>query len=101
MENPEGEEVKSLKLLRWLVTVLTAVMIVGFVILIGFLVTQFPGREDGMVLPESITLPDGSQAVAFTQGSDWYAIVDQSDTILIFDRISGDLRQQIAINPAQ
>ena len=97
MENPEGEEVKSLKVLRWLVTFLTAVMIVGFVILIGFLVTQFPGRDKGMALPDEIQLPDGTVPVAFTQGPDWYAVVSASDTILIFDRESGELRQTIKI----
>ena len=97
MENPEGEEVKSLKLLRWLVTVLTAVMIVGFVILIGFLVTQFPGRDDRLAVPDAITLPDGTVPVAFTQSMDWYAVVSADDQILIFDRESGELRQTVAI----
>ena len=36
-------------------------------------------------------------AVTFTQGPDWYAVVTQEDVILIFDRMTGELRQRVAI----
>ncbi len=98
MEEPSESEVRSLKFLRGLVTVLTAVMIVGFIILIGFLVTQFPGTSDGVALPDTITLPDGSTPVAFTQAPGWYAVVTAEDQILIFDRASGELRQTVQID---
>lgn len=48
-------------------------------------------------LPEVITLPSGAQATAYTQGSDWYAVVTEGDEILIFDRASGQLRQTLRI----
>ncbi len=96
-EAPDNSEFRSLRLLRVLVTVLTAVMIVGFIILIGFLVTRFPGAKQGVALPEAISLPEGVRAQAFTQGNDWYAVVTEADEILIFDRDSGALRQRVRI----
>ena len=96
-EAPGGDEVKSLRLLRHLVTTLTVVMIVGFIILIGFLVTRFPSGKKTLDMPASITLPDGTVPVAFTQTATWYAVVTEADTILIFDRASGKLRQTIKV----
>ncbi len=78
-----------------MVTVLTAVMIVGVVVVIGLLVTRL--SSDTPVLPSEITLPDGATGTAFTQGGDWYAVVTDKNEILIFDRLTGALRQTIAI----
>jgi len=76
------------------VLALTVVMIAGFVILIGTLVVSL--NRQGPVLPDSIALPDGATAVAFTQSSDWFAVVTDNDRILIYDR-TGALRQEVAI----
>ncbi len=73
---------------------LTVVMIAGFVILIGTLVLSLNRR--GPVLPESVALPDGAAAVAFTQGDDWFAVVTDDDRILIYDR-TGALRQTVQV----
>jgi len=89
-------EVKSLVLLRRLVTALTAVMIVGFIVLIGFLVTRFPG-SGGVDVPDEITLPDGTVPVAYTQTRDWVAVVTGKDWILIYDRGSMELIQTVEI----
>ena len=70
-------------------------MIVGFIVLIGFLVTRFPG-SNSLTMPDQITLPDGTMPVAFTQTADWYAIVTNDNTILIYNP-DGTLRQEIAI----
>ena len=96
-EVPQTGEPGHLKFLRRLVTVLTTVMIVGFVVLIGFLVTRFP-KTASLPLPDQITLPDGSTPVAFTRGPDWYAVVTQDNEILIFG-LDGALRQTIAVTP--
>ncbi len=84
------------KYLRVLVTALTATMIIGFIIIVALFVTRFTGSAD-VTLPASITLPDGTVVSAFTQGSDWYAVVTAGDAILIFDRATGQLRQTIRI----
>lgn len=96
----EPPEPANLRLLRRLVTVLTATMIAGFLILIALLVIRLPditGGDSALPLPDTIALPDGAQAAAFTQGADWYAIVTTDDRILIYDRASGALRQTIAL----
>lgn len=76
-------------------TVLTVVMICGVLVVIGLLVTRL--NRDAPSLPDMITLPQGATAVAFTQGPDWYAVVTSQDTILIFDRLTGALRQTVTV----
>jgi len=78
-----------------MVTVLTTVMILGVVIVIGLLVTRL--TRETPILPSEITLPEGATAVAFTQAANWYAVVTDSDEILIFDRMTGALRQTITL----
>lgn len=78
-----------------MVTVLTTVMIVGVVVVIGLLVTRL--LRDTPVLPKAIVLPEGAKAVAFTQAADWYAVVTDADEILIFDRMTGALRQTVVV----
>ena len=85
----------SLRALRRLVTVLTAVMIVGFVVLIAALVMRL--NADGPPLPDALALPAGAEAVAFTQGDDWYAVVTRDDRILVYDRLTGRLRQEVTL----
>ncbi|MDE0589048.1 DUF6476 family protein [Halocynthiibacter sp. C4] len=94
----EPELPPNLKFLRILVTILTATMIAGLVIVIALLVTRFP-KSTGPSLSSisEIELPAGTKATAFTKGSDWYAVVTEQDQILIFDTESGDLRQTIQI----
>ena len=79
-----------------MVTVLTAVMICGVLVVVGLLVTRLSGK--GPDLPETITLPDGKTASTFTQGDDWYAVVTTDNQILIFDRLSGNIRQTIVLD---
>jgi hypothetical protein len=98
---PDGEDPgfpPELRYLRLLVSALTGIMILGFVILIVALVIRL--NADPVPLPERITLPEGVSALAFTQGEDWFAVVTSDDEILIFDRTSGTLRQTIAIETA-
>jgi len=71
-------------------------MICGVIVVIGLLVTRL--SSDAPAVPAEITLPDGATATAFTQGSDWYAIVTDTNQILIYDRLTGALRQTVVIN---
>lgn len=98
-KTPEpGELPPNLKLLRLLVTVLMVTMIGGFLVIVALFVIRMPGGG-ALPLPDTIVLPDGAQATAFTRGTDWYAIVTDDDTILIYDAATGALRQTIAIAP--
>lgn len=86
-----------MKFLARLVTILTATMIVGLLAIVSLLVTRFWGSETPapLALPDSIALPEGTTATAFTQGAEWYAVVTDDDRILIFDRASGALRRVV------
>lgn len=77
---------------------LTLTMIVGVITIVGVIVTRMPqAMQRAPALPDSITLPDGTRATAFTQGSDWYAVVTADNQILIFDRATGTLRQTVTL----
>lgn len=79
-------------------TVLTAVMIGGVVLIIALLVIRL--NDKPALLPELVTLPEDVEAKAVTMGENWYAVVTASDEILIFDRLSGKLHQRIQIKPS-
>ena len=87
-----------LRYLKRLVTVLTVVMVAGFLVLIAALVMRL--NADPVPLPDRITLPDGVSATSFTQGTDWFAVVTDNDQILIYDRATGTLQQTVVVtNP--
>ncbi|MAU53589.1 MAG: hypothetical protein CMN17_14745 [Roseovarius sp.] len=91
-ESPPPVTPATLKFLARLVTVLTATMILGLLVIVTLLVTRFWGGDD-LALPEQLVLPEGARATAFTRGADWLAVVTQDGRILIYDRKSGALRQ--------
>ncbi len=82
-------------------TVLTVVMIAGFLVLIGALVMRL--NAEGPPLPESVSMPEGATPTAFTQGGDWFAVIarheDGSEAILVYDRLTAALRQTVRIEP--
>jgi len=92
-------EPANLRFLRRLVTTLMVVMIGGLLVIVTLFVIRFssPAEPLGLALPDIITLPDGATAQAFTTGRTWFAVVTQDDTILIFDRSTGKLRQTITL----
>ncbi|MCA0043031.1 DUF6476 family protein [Celeribacter litoreus] len=96
----DPKEARKLTLLRRLVTTLLVVMIGGFLVLIGLLVTRFPSMEGNEApqvsfdLPDHLDLPEGIMPEAFTRGGDWVAIVSDND-ILIFDAETGALRKTV------
>ncbi len=89
----------ELKWLKWLVIALAGVMIAGFLVLIAAIVIRLDAAP-ALPLPESIALPQGAEAMAFTQGRDWIAVVTTDDRVLIYGR-DGDLRQSMGINRAE
>lgn len=94
---PVGGE-KTLKYLKWLVTGLTVTMILGFLTIVALFVMRFT-EMNRAELPDTITLPDGARATAFTRGEGWFAVVTANDEILIYSRVTGNLRQRIRIEP--
>lgn len=94
-------EPENLRFLRRLVTALTATMIVGIAAIVVLFLIRFTGEtpaQTAPVLPDRITLPDGERATAVTVGTGWFAVVTESQKILIFDAESGSLRQRIQID---
>lgn len=96
MDTPEMPA--NLTFLRRLVTVLTIIMIAGVVTVVALLVIRLNADPAPLPLPDQITLPDGTTATAFTIGSDWFGIVTENDEILIYDQVTGTLRQTITLD---
>jgi hypothetical protein len=97
MDNTPIPEVDPalVRMLRTLVTVLSVVMIAGFIVLIVLFVIRF--RDQPAPLPDQITLPQGVSAYAVTRGKGWYLVVTQDDTVLVFDAETNELRQSLSI----
>ncbi len=74
---------------------MTVVMVAGFLAMIAVALRLL--NTAPLPLPDVVDLPDGVAAVAFTQGDDWFAVVTDDDRILIYDRLSGILRQTVTV----
>lgn len=96
MENP-GFDARTLRYLKWLVTGLTVTMIAGFITIVVLFAMRFSDMRK-VELPDSITLPDGATATAFTRGDNWFAVVTAENEILVFSAVTGNLRQRIQID---
>ncbi len=79
-----------------MVMLLTAVMIGGVLVTFALIVIRLTDRTPK--LPDQIDLPDGAKAQALTIGNNWYAVVTDDDRILIFDKTTGKLRQEVALD---
>jgi len=87
-----------LRLLKWLVIVLTLTMIGGVITVVGLIVTRMPQAfvAPAPSLPDGFALPQGTEAAAVTFGTGWLAVVTTDNRILIFGR-DGILRQEILL----
>lgn len=88
----------SLRLLKWLVILLTLTMIGGVITVVALIVTRMPQAftVSAPRLPDEVRLPDGAKPAAVTFGTGWTAVVTTDDTILIFDS-NGLLLQEVPI----
>ena len=91
------EDARTVRFLKMLVTGLAVTMIAGVLAIVVLLVTRLQRPALLPALPAGITLPEGAEATAFTQGAGWYAVVTADDRILIFDRATGRLAQTVEI----
>lgn len=97
MEDGQVLDTRTLKYLKALVTILTVTMILGFLTIVALFVMRF-GEMARIELPDEIVLPKGVRTTAFTRGDDWFAVVTDADEILIYSRITGNLRQRVEIS---
>jgi len=91
----------SLRLLKWLVILLTLSMIGGVITVVYLIVTRMPQTfgTAAPAFPASLALPEGARPAAVTFGTGWTAVVTTDDRILIFGK-DGAITQEIVIDPA-
>lgn len=85
---------------------MTITMIGGLFVIIVLMILTFMGTRDRQpetpALVDTLTLPEGETARAYTQGTGWSAVVTRNATgqefIHIFDPASGKIRQTVTIN---
>ena len=73
---------RNLRFLQRLVTLLTVSMIVGILTIAALL--AFKLRSENINFPQTLTLPNGTKPIAFTQTKDWYSITTEENEILIY-----------------
>lgn len=74
-------------------------MIVGVITVVGLLVTRMPDASSAPALPDTITLPKGTTALAVTLGTGWFTVVTSEQKLLVFTT-DGVLRQEIDLKAA-
>ncbi|WP_227257928.1 DUF6476 family protein [Kangsaoukella pontilimi] len=88
---------RNLVFLRRLVTVLTATMIFGVLTIVVLLVIRLQ-TPPSPSLPDGLTLPEGVTAEAVTFGRGWIAVVTGDGRILILDRTTGAVLQDVPVS---
>ena len=73
-------------------------MIVGILSIAALL--AFKLSSENINFPQTLTLPDGTKPIAFTQTKDWYSIITDADEVLIFKN-DGTLIDSILIQEAE
>ena len=91
-------EPANLRFLRRLVTVLTAVMILGVLTIVALLVIRLNSGTAPIALPGAIALPDGARAVGVTHTPSHILVVTEGGDVLVFDPTGTTLRQTIQLD---
>jgi hypothetical protein len=68
-------EPRRLRQLRWLVTALTATLILGVITIVALLVIRLSSIGAAPEVPAGVALPAGETAEAVTMGKGWIAVV--------------------------
>lgn len=98
---PEDEAAlpANLRFLRVLVTVLTAVMILGVITIVGLLVIRLnDGGTTTLVHPDAFALPDGVGIVGYSVVDDRTILVGDDGVIRIYDSASHALEQEFSLS---
>lgn len=105
-DDPEEatREAPQLRLLRHLVTALTATLILGILAIVAILFARLGPMARPPALPPEVRLPEGESASAVTLGDDWLAVVtvDRAGTerIRVLDRATGGALSETEIRSA-
>ena len=92
--NADFQLPQNLRFLQRLVTLLTVSMIAGILIIAALL--AFKLRSENINFPQTLTLPDGTKPIAFTQTKDWYSVITDENEILIYKN-DGTLIKSITV----
>jgi len=69
-------------------------MILGILTIATLL--AFKLRSENINFPQTLTLPNGTKPIAFTQTKDWYSIITETNEILIYKN-DGTLIRSITV----
>jgi len=83
--------------LRRLVTVLTATMIGGIVLIVVLLVIRLNAAPPPLAMPEGLRLPDGGTPAAVTFLPERILAVDAGGMLHVYDRAGGALLQSLSL----
>ena len=92
--NADFQLPRNLRFLQRLVTLLTVSMIAGILIIAALLALKL--RSENINFPQTLTLPNGTKPIAFTQTKDWYSVITDEDQILIYKN-DGTLIRSITV----
>ena len=92
--NADFQLPRNLRFLQRLVTLLTVSMIAGILTIAALL--AFKLHSENIKFPQTLTLPDGTKPIAFTQTKDWYSIITEANEILIYKN-DGTLIRSITV----
>lgn len=96
-QEPEGPEAGNLRFLRRMVTVLTAIMIVGVLTVVVLLVIRL-GAAPKLAIPDHIDLPAGAEAIAVTRTTDALIVLTADGRVLQYDN-TGKLMGEAKLSP--
>ncbi|MEL6549740.1 MAG: DUF6476 family protein [Pseudomonadota bacterium] len=89
----------NLRFLRRLVTILTATMILGVIIIITLLVIRLTDAPRSIPAPAQLALPEGTRVIAITQTAENILVVTEAQNLLIFDASGTELIRAIQLAP--
>jgi hypothetical protein len=83
VSDTELPEPPNLRFLRRLVTVLTAVMILGLITVVTLLVIRLQAPR--VATPDTLALPEGVEVFAVTQTPTRWIVTSRDDRLFLFD----------------
>lgn len=90
----------DLRFLKFLVTTLAGVMILGLLAIVGLLVTRLGAPAPLPVLPAAVVLPEGARPAALTFSADRILVLTEAGEALVYDRATGALLARFALDTA-
>lgn len=98
LSKDDGPLPPNLRFLRVLVTVLTAVMILGVITIVALLVIRLGDTARPILVhPEEFTIPEGVNTVGYSIHDGLVIIVGEDSVIRVFEASTRELVQEIQL----